>query len=199
MRFQVAVATALLTLLMIPALSLGQTGGDGKYEVVTPGKGIDGITVGETKIESVIEKLGDAYRLIPHNGYSDEFNFESLGVAFWVCQKDPSKVVFSMEFRSPYRVETKEGFRIGETTLGEVIEKSGEPTMLSYNNSYGYDGILFHYDDWYATNKLTDKQKKERKIVSIHIVSGDGTSPCNRFDQESETEKFISLGSPDHF
>ncbi|HUF04260.1 MAG TPA: hypothetical protein VMM38_08805 [Aridibacter sp.] len=170
---------SVLVLVIASVIVFPQESQSSAYTTITPGKGIEGLEVGATKIEAVIEALGDDYELLVHKNYSHEFSYPSLGVSFWVCQKGFSKGIFSAEFRYPYPGETKDGIRIGVTTLGEVVERLGEPeSTYSFNNSFGYDGIQFHYGDWYLEHSLSEKQIRAKKILTITVFEPGGVRQC---------------------
>lgn len=59
-----------------------------KLNLIREGVGIEGIAVGKSTMDDVIKKFGKKYRWFENKKYSYQMNYNSLGLAFYMCQSD---------------------------------------------------------------------------------------------------------------
>ena len=133
------------------------------YNLVSEGKGIEGITVGKSTMDSVIKKFGKDYRWQINKKYSYQMTYDRKGVSFYMCQSDKNKEIFLIEIKSPYKAKTSKGVILGKSTKAETEKIYGKP-----RDGFEYPGVSFYY------NKFGD-----RKLISeIDVVESKGIRQC---------------------
>lgn len=142
---------------------------------IAAGLGLEGIAVGYSTKNSVTAKYGDAYKLVEHNQYSYELNYEDLGLAFWYRHGDAEQKIFCLAVRPRSRAFTAGGIVVGQSNLKDVFKAYGESEVLttSANETWfvEYRGIQFHVE--YKSGDLgTAPVEKllKRKIIEIDVV-----------------------------
>ena len=133
------------------------------YNIVREGKGIEGIVVGNSTMDSVIKRFGKGYRWQVNKKYSYQMTYDRKGVSFYMCQSDKRKQIFLIEIKSPYKAKTSRGVILGKSTKEETEKIYGKP-----HDGFEYHGVSFYY------NKFGD-----RKLISeIDVVESKGIRQC---------------------
>jgi hypothetical protein len=133
------------------------------YNVVKEGKGVEGISVGNSKMDDVIKKFGKSYRWQINKKYSYQMTYDNVGLSFYMCQEDKRKEIFLIEIKSPYKAKTSKGVILGKSTKEETEKIYGKP-----KDGFEYRGVSFYYN----------KFKKKNLISEIDITENSGIRQC---------------------
>jgi|GEM_PF-1873877 len=135
-----------------------------EYKIAREGVGLEGIVVGKSTMNDVIEKFGKNYKWIVHKKYSYQMAYPN-GLSFYICQSDKKKQVFDIEIKQPYKAKTHRGIILGKSTVEDVYRIYGKS-----NSGLEYKGVHFYY-----TN-----QGGKKIITTIDIVESKGIRQCDR-------------------
>ena len=157
-----------------------------KTQIAVEGKGINGVTIGQTTAAEVTKKFGKDHQLIAYPNYSSQIKYEKLGISFYYCLADQKQKIFSIEFRKPYAVKTSKGIILGKSKVNDVfriygVNKEAAPLWLTYQ------GVDFRNINL-ATNAINGLKNKEMVINEINIYSFNFV-PCQRIGDEPKTKQ----------
>jgi hypothetical protein len=137
---------------------------ENEYKIARESVGLEGIVVGKSTMNDVIEKFGKNYRWVVHKKYSYQMAYPN-GLSFYICQSDKKKQVFDIEIKPPYKAKTHRGIILGKSTVEDVYRIYGKP-----NSGLEYKGVHFYY-----TNRGGKKI-----ITTIDIVESKGIRQCDQ-------------------
>lgn len=148
---------------------------------IIEGVGISSLVVNQSTKAEVIERYGDAFKLISHGKYSDEIKYNDLGLSFYYCYGAQVQTIFAIEINAPYQGKTSKGIVLGGNILQDVFDLYGkaDPSFTIERNScsFEYRGVIFGTDckqgeGVYERGEIAEKIRK-RKITIISIVTPD--------------------------
>lgn len=149
---------------------------------IVPGVGVGPIEVGKTTAEEVGAWLGGESEETRHGDYSVETAYRRSGIATYVCQEDPEQRVFVIELTRPFEGKTPEGFSIGQTKLGEVIDEHGEGSWSGVGETYSmsYPGISYHVAPRDGSTSYEEYADSPLIEIDVELVSpGGGLAQCD--------------------
>lgn len=142
MRARLILFPGLLSVVL--ALTAGSVSAQTAFErqTVSEGYGVGKILVRYSKDSDVTGEYGDDNRIIKHGSYSTGIAYEKLGLAFYYCQADPEKEIFSIHIKAPFKADTSRGVILGVSTKeeAELLYKDHPIQFSDY-----YEGIRFQY------------------------------------------------------
>jgi hypothetical protein len=143
---------------------------------IRPGVGVGPLVVGQSTAAEVEAWLGLDREETRHTDYSIESRYLWAGIATYVCQEDPKERVFVIELTEPFAGETPEGFAIGRTRLGEVVDRLGEGTWNTVGDTpwMSYRGISFHVAGRDGLESAEDYADALLIEIDVELAGSDG-------------------------
>jgi hypothetical protein len=156
-----------------------------KIQIALEGKGINGVTVGQTTATEITKKFGKDHQLITYPNYSNQIKYEKLGLSFYYCLADKKQKIFSIELRNPYEVKTSKGIILGKSKVRDVFRIYGVAKGVTHS-WLSYQGIDFRNINL-ETNEI-NSLSKETTINEINIYPFNFV-PCQKIVDEPKTEQ----------
>jgi hypothetical protein len=165
-------------------------------EEVVEGESLGNIKIGKSTAEDVQTVYGSNYKLVNHNKYSFEMIYKDLGLSFYYCQADPNKEIFVVEMEAPFKVVTKSGIVLGESTFADISRIYGGGTT-TYSDA-DQSGIYFYSTEDIDGDELEDARTQPQTEELTEISDETETAEAEtinverdnaEIDQSDEAEK----------
>lgn len=174
-----------------------------KEQVVEEGVGLTEYPLDKTRLSTVIADFGENYEReeypkdsvwIPYKDHPDgagfwsnpseipallEVKYKDLGLSFYYLSTDSTQMMRAIKFSAPFKMRTKKGLVLNQSTLGDVLEVyengrmlvSGNPPVSVGINKFLDEGIRFtsklagYGKDEFPSNDLLKKKLVEEIYV----------------------------------
>ncbi len=119
--------------------------------LVTEGRGMNGLVVGKSTMNDVIQKYGKNYKWVANKKYSYQMIYPKENLSFYICQSDKKKEIFLIEMKRPFKAKTTKGIILGKSTLEDVHRIYGKK-----KSGLEYRGVSFYYNEISGKNIVTE-------------------------------------------
>jgi hypothetical protein len=110
--------------------------------IIYEGKGVDDYEIGELSPSQIKYEVNGNYKLINHQNYSTEINYEEEGISFYYLRRLPIEIL-SISFNKNFKGKTSRGFDIKKFDVTDMIKIYGKPRWNQFKNS---KLVYAHYD-----------------------------------------------------